>query len=658
MDSPAASPTHGATSPTPLGPVPAGAFSRFEANLAHWYLESLEISGGFLSDVRLTLPRGLICIIGPRGSGKSTLAEALRLGIGGLPSGASKERLAFIKSNLGTALITLKTGADADRAAYTIRRSYGQPPVLTSADGKPVAGVDLDRGSFLPLDAYSSLEIEAIADESLGGKRRALLDELCAADMQRIQLTLGDQRRTLEANADAIKAIRNRIAALKEQIEELGDVKARYDALPAVTAQAATPEFQNASKQRDANEREAGALRAALDVIAHLRSALPAAVEVARRKFPPTVGIPGSQNQPLLAGVDEAAATMWVGVAAGVGDADRALTQAETTITELMPTMKAMHTAQGAAYLELQQQNQEAVQAVEARSAAQREVTTLERLRKELADAEADLGRLQEERSGKKAEFLLTRDQISGLREGVAERLQQEAGKKVRVRVHRNADSLDYQQQLLAALGRSGTKNQDEIVQVLSQVAPEHLAQIIRDRDIDELETLTSFGRERGRKILDAFHEKIDPLALEILPIEDRVSIELNVASGVPDNFKDAAELSRGQKCTALLPLLLARRDSPLVIDQPEDNLDNHFIYETVVESIRRLKPRRQMIFITHNANIPVLGEAELVIVMNSDGRRGHVERAGTVDECRREIIDLLEGGEEAFQLRRRRYGG
>ncbi len=93
-----------------------------------------------------------------------------------------------------------------------------------------------------------------------------------------------------------------------------------------------------------------------------------------------------------------------------------------------------------------------------------------------------------------------------------------------------------------------------------------------------------------------------------------------------------------------------------MLIDQPEDNLDNHFIYETVVDSILRLKSRRQMIFITHNANIPVLGEAELVVVMNSDGQRGFVEKAGSVDECRNEIIDLLEGGEEAFELRRKRY--
>jgi hypothetical protein len=63
------------------------------------------------------------------------------------------------------------------------------------------------------------------------------------------------------------------------------------------------------------------------------------------------------------------------------------------------------------------------------------------------------------------------------------------------------------------------------------------------------------------------------------------------------------------------------------------------------------------MIFITHNANIPVLGEADLVIVMNSDGKKGYIQKAGSLDECRDEIIDLLEGGRKAFSERSRRYG-
>ena len=61
---------------------------------------------------------------------------------------------------------------------YTIKRGLKQNPLLLTSDGSAINTVDLDRGTFLPLDAYSSLEIEAIADEALGDKRRNLLDEL------------------------------------------------------------------------------------------------------------------------------------------------------------------------------------------------------------------------------------------------------------------------------------------------------------------------------------------------------------------------------------------------------------------------------------------------------------------------------------------------
>jgi ATPase subunit of ABC transporter with duplicated ATPase domains len=208
----------------------------------------------------------------------------------------------------------------------------------------------------------------------------------------------------------------------------------------------------------------------------------------------------------------------------------------------------------------------------------------------------------------------------------------------------------------MEALRGARVRGHDEILDALLRLRPEQLAQIVDTNDAEALEESCDFGNDRSRRILEAFRSNLDPLTLEVVEIEDRVTIELNVSTGAEPLFKDAAELSRGQKCTALLPILLARRDSPLIIDQPEDNLDNHFIYETVVNSIRRLKGKRQMIFITHNANIPVLGEAELVVVLNSDGKAGYVEQQGSVDDCRTQIIDLLEGGEEAFNLRRKRY--
>lgn len=625
--------------------------------MALWAIESVGISGGFLSDLSLRLPQGLICVIGPRGSGKSTLAEAIRVVLGGVPTGAPKPRLDLLKANLGGSVFSLTTTPGTDRGGFTIRRTYGQTAIMTAADARPVTTVDLDRGTFLPLDAYSSLDIEGIADESLGSKRRTLLDDLCATELQQVHLTLSDQRRLLEANAEAIKATERKIRELTEQMEELGDVKSKLDALPPAGKKEGTPEFQSISKQKQFNAKELAGLTNAMQKLRSLGEELPRLVSRSKSEIPPSLANPDSANVAILKPAEEALASLWRSLEQVIASASKTITATEAELTQVSQKLREAHAEQEAKYLSLQHLNQEAVKAFEARATAEKESAAAVSLQQQKAAASAELQKLQEDRKSLKAAFILTRDKVSELREGVANRLQSEAGAKVRIRVQRNADVLEYQQQLLNSLYGTKLKNQEDILKILSAIRPEDLALMLREDDFNEFETHTSFGKERGRKILDALRQNLDPLELEVLPIDDRVIIELNVSTGPTANFKDASELSRGQKCTALLPILLARRDGPLLIDQPEDNLDNHFIYETVVDSILRLKPRRQMIFITHNANIPVLGEAELVVVMNSDGQRGFVEKAGTVDECRNEIIDLLEGGEEAFELRRKRYG-
>jgi hypothetical protein len=123
--------------------------------------------------------------------------------------------------------------------------------------------------------------------------------------------------------------------------------------------------------------------------------------------------------------------------------------------------------------------------------------------------------------------------------------------------------------------------------------------------------------------------------------------------------------LSTGQKATAVLLLLLLESDAPLIVDQPEDDLDNRFITEGVVPRMREEKLRRQFIFSTHNANIPVLGDAELIVGLSASGEaeRGRAaidpKQMGSIDaQPVRELVEeILEGGREAFERRRRKYG-
>jgi DNA repair exonuclease SbcCD ATPase subunit len=619
-----------------------------------WLVDKIEISGGFLPGLSVTIPRGLTCIIGPRGSGKSTLAEAVRFALCGI-SAAPKHCADLMQANLaGGALVTVTALAEGSNR-YTVKRGLKHPPVLLASDGRAINSVDLDRGTFLPLDAYSSLEIEAIADEVLGHKRRSLLDELRNEQIRTISLSLAESTRALDANADRIRTAQRAIGDLTEQIEELSDVRGRMNAL-APSDREPSEDFVRLSRQHQFNQRELVKLDAADRDLRTLQQTLEQLRKEAQHVFAERLTEQQSANAGTLRRYDSLLAALLGPVDKHVAGITGKLREAQSTLTQARQSITEIHTTQAGDLARLTALNQAASEPARMRASLEQQVAKLEALEQQRSELHEELQTLLERRKSLKTDHILMRDQISTMRDEVASELQHEAGERVRIRVMRNADHLAYQQMLVEALKGARVRNQNEIIATLMQLRPEQLAQIIQLNDLDSFDELTNFGTERSRKILESFRESVDPLSLEVAAIEDRIGIELNVATTGPPHFKDASDLSRGQKCTALLPILLARRDNPLIIDQPEDNLDNHFIFETVVNAVKRLKKRRQMIFITHNANIPVLAEAELVLVMNSDGRVGGIEQYGTVDECREQIIDLLEGGREAFELRSKRY--
>jgi len=159
--------------------------------------------------------------------------------------------------------------------------------------------------------------------------------------------------------------------------------------------------------------------------------------------------------------------------------------------------------------------------------------------------------------------------------------------------------------------------------------------------------------------LLDMPFEKV--LELEEIDIPDSISIELNVSHTETAEFRQLERLSTGQQCTAILHLLLLDNKDPLVLDQPEDNLDNAFIADYIVEELRHGKLERQFIFATHNANIPVFGDAEWIGVLQSDERQATlpIERQGAIDALvvRDLAANILEGGKTAFMQRKEKYG-
>jgi ABC-type cobalamin/Fe3+-siderophores transport system ATPase subunit len=122
---------------------------------------------------------------------------------------------------------------------------------------------------------------------------------------------------------------------------------------------------------------------------------------------------------------------------------------------------------------------------------------------------------------------------------------------------------------------------------------------------------------------------------------------------------KPLKDHSLGQRASALILFLLSQKENDiLIIDQPEDDLDNQTIYEDVIREIKQLKGQMQFIFATHNANIPVLGDSEMLVVCQYIPDKEIVVESGSIDyrNIQEKIIKIMEGGKEAFDIRKNIY--
>lgn len=181
------------------------------------------------------------------------------------------------------------------------------------------------------------------------------------------------------------------------------------------------------------------------------------------------------------------------------------------------------------------------------------------------------------------------------------------------------------------------------------------IAELIR-KGPDELVEKFSITLVKANKICNWFDQNPQLLFnLDIVFPEDKIKILLNFDG----RDLELEKISDGQRATAMLLLLLVQSDRLLIIDQPEDDLDNRFIYDDIVRILRDQKGKRQIITATHNPNIPVLGDAELIIALSVQDSKGMILDQGAIDKKGIQDIvkSIMEGGEEAFHRRAQKYG-
>lgn len=233
-------------------------------------------------------------------------------------------------------------------------------------------------------------------------------------------------------------------------------------------------------------------------------------------------------------------------------------------------------------------------------------------------------------------------------------------GDKVKVNVKQFRNKKDFESRFRKLIQRENTTFQTDIDSLMTFLFNGNVKQKIYEfrnvfLKIKNGEDVSSIVNGQFVNFVKSLNDaQIDEIEL-MLP-EDEIEVQYkSVASAA---FKSLSTASAGQKTTAILTFILSYGNVPLILDQPEDDLDNRLVYELVVDRLKKAKEKRQLIVVTHNANIPVNGDAEYINSMDSESRYPKVIQEGTVEQStiKSEICDVMEGGEIAFEMRSKRY--
>jgi ATPase subunit of ABC transporter with duplicated ATPase domains len=234
-------------------------------------------------------------------------------------------------------------------------------------------------------------------------------------------------------------------------------------------------------------------------------------------------------------------------------------------------------------------------------------------------------------------------------RQRIAKLLTSNLSPFIRVRVRQAAQVSEFVGAVINVLRGSGLRYNELARAIVMTMTPRELIEAVEASDVQFISKTAKIGLDRAERIAAQLRaggiENIISIALE-----DAVHFELLDGA----DFKPMDNLSVGQRCTVVLSILLQNPDRVLIVDQPEDHLDNAFIVETLIGAIRKRSAKGQILFSTHNANIPVLGEAARVARLGSNGRRGFVMHAEPLDHPKTvaAITGVMEGGIEAFRAR------
>jgi len=611
--------------------------------------------GGFLHDTAVHFNGNLNVLVGGRGTGKSTMIESIRYALGLDPLGeeARKTHASVIKNVLrsGTKVtLRVRSHKPSDRH-YTIERSVPNPPIVKDDTGKVL---NLSPSDVMPgVEIFGQHEISELAKSP--EKRTFLLERFVDRDPT-LSTRKSKVRLELEQARGRIMNVRREMARLDEQLSALPvleETQARF-------RQAGLEERLQERSRLIREERLFLTLEERIDQYRTLHEALAESLPV-DSVFVSSKAVKGLPNSDVLSQIAKMLATLSGKLKILSEQFGEALAEADRSIIDTKSRWKERTTTIEETYekilRELQKSKIDGAEFIQLRQ----QIEELRPLTDRMKNLKHDLELHNTQRQNLLAEWKDVKAFEYRQLETAANRVSRKLHGRVQVNVTM-ADDRNPLEKLLREIGGNLSAAIDRL-QKLDHLSLPELAELCREGK-EALQTRYQLPSGAAERIAQADPELF--MCIEELELPSTTEIKLNTApEGQPANWQTLQELSTGQMATAVLLLLLLESDAPLVIDQPEDDLDNRFITEGVVPIMRQEKRRRQFIFSTHNANIPVLGDAELILGLAAVGiaKEGQAritpQHMASIDSqpVRNLVEEILEGGKTAFEMRRSKYG-
>lgn len=622
----------------------------------HAELVDLAWQGGFLDGCTIHLNPNLNVLVGGRGTGKSTVVESLRAVLGLDPVGdeARKAHDGIVRHVLrsGTRIALRVRAHRPAMREYTIERTLPNPPVVKDPQG--------NVSNLSPLEVIPRIEVFGQHEISELTRSREKLTRLLDRFVERddaLPRRKAELRRELEKNRRSLLDLR----------KEVGQIEERLAALPGL--EETLKRFKDAGLEEKLKEqslivREERILASIPERLALFRECL----ERLKREIPidrafisqkALEELPGKEILGRLNGVVE---QLDADLRATAASLEAALKRADEGIDSVRQDWASRKAKVQAAYDKILRELQKSRVDGEEFIRLRRQIEELRPLRERKTQAH----NLEKEQAERRRNLLVDWENAKAEEFRLLDRAAKKVSQRLRERVQVKVTAAGDREPLFKILRDEVPGRMAEAIDSLRQAKDLSLTQLVEACRTGPDEVTKRFGVTPAQAARLAQADLEILMRIQELDLPPTTAIRLNTApQDDPPSWQTLEDLSTGQKATAVLLLLLLESDAPLVVDQPEDDLDNRFITEGIVPRMREEKQHRQFLFSTHNANIPVLGDAELIIGLAASGEAngGHAriapEHMGSIDDqpVRELVEEILEGGREAFERRRRKYG-